>query len=110
MAKIAIPVYNKLLSNQFNACGHYDIFEISDKQIVSKTHERHCKKSIDELNTWVQTQGITDVIVHSIDRLSINYFSDTKINLFLGVKITSPEKLIDDYLKGTLQSNTKILQ
>ena len=39
--------------------------------------------------------------------ISINYFSETKINLFIGVEINTPEKLIEDYLMGTLKSNTQ---
>jgi hypothetical protein len=33
-----------------------------------------------------------------------------KINLFLGIPISSPEKIIDDYLQGKLVSDKRIIE
>lgn len=109
MSKVAIPVLNEVLSTSFNNCGYYYIFEIDHKQIVSQNREILCHKTSQELNTWVAEKGITDLIVHGIDKSSVDYFADTKVNLFIGVNINEPGKLIEDYLKGTLQSNTKVI-
>lgn len=109
MSKVAIPVLNEVLSNSFNNCGYYDIYEIDQKKIISQKREKLCHKTSHDLNIWVADKGITDLIVHGIDKSSVDYFADTKVNLFVGVSINEPAKLIEDYLKGTLQSNTKVL-
>jgi len=40
----------------------------------------------------------------------INLFASKKVNLFVGVPIDSPEKLIEAYLQGKLESDEKIIQ
>ena len=39
----------------------------------------------------------------------ISLFAANKMNLFVGVKVNSPEKLIDDYRQGKLKSDEKII-
>ena len=54
--------------------------------------------------------GLSDATIylqHRIDKSYVSYFSDTKINLFVGVNISEPKTLIEEYLNGTLQSNVK---
>lgn len=109
MAKIAIPISAGRLSAKFSQCGHFDIFYIDQREIISKEQNKRCSKSIEELNNWINTNGITDVIVHGIDKKWVTYFSDTKVNLYLGVNINSSEQLINDYLNGTLKSDTNVL-
>lgn len=109
MSRVAIPILNDVLSTDFNECGYYDIYEIDQKKIVAQNREKLCNKTSNDLNNWIIKKGITDIIVHGIDKVSVNYFAETKVNLFVGVSISSPNELIDAYLKGTLQSNTKII-
>ena len=103
--KIAIPVTGDLLSDKFGECSHYIIYEIINKKIVSKKSEVPPIKTVDKLANWAEGAGITDVIVNNINSCYLNYFSDTKINLFVGVKQNAPEILIEEYLNGTLQSD-----
>ena len=108
MIKVAIPVTGDLLSKDFGECSHLVIYEINNKDITNKKTEDLLPLSENSLLKWAETSGITDVIAHSINNHSIRYLSNTKINLFIGVTINTPERLIDEYLKGTLQSNAKI--
>ena len=105
MIKIAIPVIEGVLSEIFGECSHYMIYEIKNKVIISKTTEVPPIKTIDKLALWAEDYGITDVIVNNISSNYLSYFSNTKINLFVGVKPNLPEYLIEEYLNGTLQSN-----
>ena len=107
MAKVAIPVTGNLLSENFGECSYYAIYEIDNKDVVGKTREVPPKKAIEALSKWAEDSGISDVIVHGIDKSYVSYFSDTKINLFVGVNISEPKNLIEEYLNGTLQSNVK---
>jgi predicted Fe-Mo cluster-binding NifX family protein len=109
MARIAIPISDNVLSNQYNQCGYFDIFEIEHKKIISKQRESICQKSVNELNNWILSQEITDIIVHEIDKSSVSYFADTKVNLFIGVNIKSPDQLINEYLEGSLKSNSQYI-
>lgn len=111
MTKIAVPIKDNLLSDVFGDCSSYLIYDINNKLHVSKREEVSTLKSDSALLEWVNTLGITDIIVHRIDKSLIDIFSDTKINLFIGVPIDNPENLIDKYQKGTLHSDvSKVFQ
>jgi len=105
MIKVAIPTIKNKLSDQFDNCSQYVIYEIENKKVMNKKQTTLDKSKIASLTNWVEEMHITDLIVHSIDKASVSYFSDTKINLFIGVAINSPENLIDEYLSGSLKSN-----
>ncbi|MBI9034538.1 MAG: hypothetical protein JEZ03_08730 [Bacteroidales bacterium] len=105
MVRVAIPVANDLLGSHFDACSHFMIYEIDKKSVKRVKTDLPAYTDIEELSEWLETNGITDIIVHGIDQPSLTYFSGTKINLFLGVSINTPEFLIEEYLKGSLQSD-----
>lgn len=109
MAKIVIPISNDRLSNQFKDCGYYNVFETDQEHVVSKVKETLCKTNLKELDNWLKEKGITDIITHKIDKSLVEYFSDTKVNLYVGVSINTADNLINDYLKGTLKSNTQLI-
>jgi len=109
MVKIAIPVSGNLLSEKFGHCSHYEIIEIEKNAIKKRIQGNPPKSNPGEIYDWIALAGITDVVVHQIDKNDISFFADTKINLFIGIKISSPEIIIDEYLKGTLKSDAKTI-
>ncbi len=109
MRKIAIPLVENKLSEYFGHCSHYEIFEISNKTIQSSKVEFHSITEIEKIPDWIEQKGITDIITYKIDKKYIALFSNTKINLFVGVPMDSPDILIESYLNGTLKSDAKII-
>lgn len=107
MIKVAIPVSGNLLSESYSECSYYEIYEINEEAVVSRKEDVHPQNVLNDMSKWVERTGITDVIVHGIDKTSMKYFANTKVNLFVGVDIHTPEKLIDEYLKGTLRSDAQ---
>ncbi len=105
MTKIAIPVSGKLLSENFDKCSYYELYEIDRNAVVSRVEEVLPKKPLNEFAKWLEHSNVTDVIVHGIDEASMKYFANTKINLFVGVNIRTPKQLIDEYLEGVLKSD-----
>ncbi len=106
MNKIGIPIEGDFLSKEFNASTSYHIYEIDENDKVRGIIEIPSQKKTSDFTLLASQYEITDLIVHSIDRKSINYFTETKINLFIGVDINTPGQLIEEYLKGSLKSNT----
>lgn len=105
MTKIAIPVKDDLLSSSFNDCSYFLIYEIVDRKIVGKKIDFFPEEFKAKIDQWSYS-GITDVIVHYIDELSISVLTSTKINLFVGVKVSQPDDIIEEFLSGTLKSDT----
>ncbi len=109
MIRIAIPVKKGKLSEFFALCNHYEIFEIDKKLITSKTTEVISFKDITKLPAWIAKKEITDVITFKIDIQLINLFIKQKVNLYVGIKIQSPQKIIEKYLNGRLISDKSII-
>lgn len=107
MVKIAIPINENMLSKKFSSCSHFEIIEIEKNKITKRSQENPEQQSWDKLCHWIENIGITDLIVHEIDKKIMDYFADTKINLFVGIIINSPEAIITEYINGTLKSNSK---
>ncbi|MBN2275856.1 MAG: hypothetical protein JXK95_16125 [Bacteroidales bacterium] len=109
MKRIAIPVVKSQLSEYFGHCNHYKIFEIDEGIVKSEQLEVPPKEDIKKLPEWAVSKGITDIITYKIDKHIINLFAPLKINLFIGVPIGTPGKLIKDYINGKLKSDETII-
>lgn len=110
MKRVAIPVTNKQLSEFFGTCSHYEIFEIDKKVLKSYSVEIPSETNIIDLPGWLETKGVTDVIALRVNKQIISLFASRKVNLFVGVPIESPQKLIDEYMQGKLESDKKIIE
>lgn len=106
MLKIAVPVHGDFISENFDLCSYYLIYEIENKKIVGKKVEIFSRSFQKRLIDCPEDLGITDIIVHRLDSDSLSKFVATKINLFVGVKIMPPDLLVEEYLNGALQSDT----
>ena len=100
--KIAIPIKLYLPSEIFDNFSGYIIYDINNKSVIDTTHEVPLLKSVSTLLNWVKNWGIMDVIVLRIDKALVSFFSNKKINIFIGVPFDNPKNLIDKYLKRTL--------
>ncbi len=109
MKRVAIPVVNEKLSEYFGQCSHYEVFEIDGKRISQHNIDLAPNTDVSNLPEWTMTRGISDIIVHKVDRRIITQFLAKKINLFVGVHIDTPQNLIEEYLNGKLKSNHTII-
>ncbi len=109
MKRVAIPVTNNMLSEFFGTCSHYEIFEIEKKVLNRYLLLIPNGIEIVDLPAWLERMGITDVISFKVNPKIMKLFASKKVNLFVGIPFNSPEAIIDDYLKGRLESNEKII-
>jgi predicted Fe-Mo cluster-binding NifX family protein len=109
MKRIAIPIVNNKLSENFGECNYYTVFEVGNKINSTKTTLLPDGINSADLPRWLKGEGVTDVVTYKINRQIVNLFVAEKINLFLGIPIDTPEKIIDDYLQGKLISDKKII-
>ena len=109
MKKVAIPVYNGKLSEFFGQCNHYQIYTIDNNLVKSEELEMPPKNDISKMPEWVSEKGITDIITYKIDKRIIMLFNAFKVNLYVGVDIDAPDKLIGDFIAERIKSNNKII-
>ena len=106
--RIAIPIENGMLSDSFTNCDHYQIYKTEDNSIVSKEIEKADQNEL-KLSEWISQKNITDIIAYKIEAGLIDSLAGQKINLFIGIPINTPDKIISDYLNGDLKSDNKII-
>ena len=109
MKRVAIPIANEQLSENFGECNYYEIYEIEKIVTAKKNALLPAGLALMDLPEWLKKQGITDVITYRVNKEIIKLFAANKLNLFVGVPINSSEKLIDDYLQGKLESDNNII-
>jgi predicted Fe-Mo cluster-binding NifX family protein len=108
--RVAIPVINNMLSEYFGQCSHYEIYESDGRTAVWTKTAMPYEMSVTQLPGWLEEQGITDVIAFRVNPAVIHLFASRKVNLFVGVPVDTPQKLIESYLQGKLESDEKIIK
>lgn len=109
MKKVAIPVCNGKLSEYPESCNHYEVFSIADGRVKSQEIETVPERNPDHLPEWAFNKGITDIIFFKAHKKLIYLFAPYRINLFIGIPINTPQKLIEAYIKGNLKSDENII-
>lgn len=103
MKKIALPVIKEKLGSPFERCNKFLIYSIQENNKIKKELANNSLQS--GLSPyWLAMMGITDIIVKEINTNTISKFDRFKINVFVGVKSTKPEQLIQSFLDGTLET------
>ncbi len=111
MKRLAIPIQRNVLSQYFGQCNYYNIVDLEDNVLLS-THKKELPavRAIEEMPQWLSNQGVTDIVAHRMDSKIVHLFSKYKIAVFIGIPIATTEKIVDDYKKGVLKSDEKLIQ
>jgi predicted Fe-Mo cluster-binding NifX family protein len=107
--KVVVPVTKGLLSEYFEQYNHYELFLIDNGLVRSEEIEIPSGQDVAGLLEWAENTGVTDIIVHKIDKNTIKLFPPQRINIFVGIPIATPQNLIKDYINGNLKSNQQII-
>lgn len=104
MRKVALPICNNQLSPGFNQSSEFVIFTIENNRNIKKDLlYTHLQPGL--FPFWLAKKGVTDVIAMGIDINTVSKFNKFKINVFAGVESCEPELLVEEFLKGTLETS-----
>jgi predicted Fe-Mo cluster-binding NifX family protein len=108
MKKVAVPVENDVLVNVFEHCFQFKIFtienqKISDEKLITAPHHQ-----FGLFPFWLATNSVTDVIAYKMSHETINKFNCLKINVFVGVEKRDSILLINEFIKGVLETNAEV--
>lgn len=109
MNRIAIPIEDGKLSEHFERCEYYEIFEIDEKHAIANFIEVPYIELKSEVPNWFASIGVTDVIMYKIDKQMLKQFQSHKINLFIGVSRNISHEIIKDFVEGKLYSSDTII-
>jgi predicted Fe-Mo cluster-binding NifX family protein len=108
--RIAIPVANGTLAAHFGHCERFALIDIDVKSRTTlKTEEVPAPDHQPGLLPgWLAERGVHVVIAGGMGQRAVGLFSQNGIKVVLGAPPEPPEKIIADFLAGTLKTGENI--
>ena len=108
--RIAIPLADGKLSLHF---GHCDCFALVDadpktKEIIKTEDLESPPHQPGLLPRWLAEKGANVIIAGGMGQRAQNLFTEQNILVVVGAAAETPERLVGDYLAGTLQVSGNI--
>ena len=109
MKKVAIPIANEKISEYLCRCSHIEFYDVETKITRMTKSDAPVLNSASDVRLWLETNQITDVILHRAKKELIETLASARINLFVGVPMADAKQIIEAYRCGKLESDKKII-
>ena len=108
--KIAIPLANGKLSMHFGHCERFALVDvdIDQKKIIKREDIDAPPHQPGLLPPWLAERGATAIIAGGMGQRAQGLFAQQGIQVVVGAPAETPEKLVADFLAGTLQPGENI--
>ncbi len=108
--RIAIPVAQGRLCMHF---GHCEQFALVDVDTENKTIEKiemvtPPPHQPGVLPPWMAEQGVNLVIAGGMGARAISFFEQLGVKVIVGAPSDTPERVVQSYLNGTLQTGQNV--
>ena len=106
--KLGIPVTNSKVSPHFGHCEQFAIFDIDEqnKKVLGKELVTSPAHEPGLLPAWLAEQGVSMVITGGMGSRAQGLFQQNNIGVIMGIAEEEPDKVVLDYLNGTLSSGS----
>jgi predicted Fe-Mo cluster-binding NifX family protein len=104
----AIPTENGQLCAHFGHCEKFAIIETEDQKIV---REEYLTPPVHQPGVYPQflaQQGVSVIISGGMGQRAQQLFAQNNIEVCMGVMAESPAKLVEQYLRGQLQTGDNL--
>ena len=108
--KIAIPLADGKLCAHFGHCQQFALLDVDEKtkKVTQKQLLTPPPHEPGVLPRWLHEQGANTIIAGGMGNRAQQLFLENDIKVVVGVAAETPEKLVEDYLAGTLQAGTNL--
>ncbi len=108
--RIAIPISTGKLCMHFGHCEQFALIDVDPmtKQILQKESIQAPDHQPGLLPVWLKEKGVNMVIAGGMGSRAQNIFVQNGIKVIAGVSCDETEKLVEDYLAGTLKTGENI--
>ncbi|MFP3929064.1 MAG: NifB/NifX family molybdenum-iron cluster-binding protein [Desulfobacteraceae bacterium] len=108
--RIAIPLANGRLSMHFGHCEHFALIDVDPDsgKVVERQDVDAPPHQPGLLPRWLEERGTRVLIAGGIGQRAQSLLTEMGIRVVVGAPSETPEKLVDDYLAGTLQVGDNI--
>ena len=102
--RYAVPVTDGKLAAHFGHCQHFAIFDVDEtaRTIVKKELLTSPEHQPGLLPRWLAEEGVTAVLDGGMGMRAQTIFSENRIHVVIGAQGDDPERVVLDYLQGTL--------
>jgi len=104
--RIAIPLAGEKLAMHFGHCERFALVDVDlkEKKILKREDIDAPAHQPGLLPPWLAERGATLIIAGGMGQRAQGLFTEHGIEVIVGAPADSPERLVGDYLAGTLQS------
>ncbi len=108
--RIAIPLTGGKLALHFGHCEHFALIDIDPaaKKMLKREDAPAPEHEPGLLPAWLAERGAHLIIAGGMGRRAQDLFQKQGIEVLVGAPAETPEKLVADYLSGTLSSGKNI--
>ena len=108
--KIAIPLADGKLTAHFGHCAQFAVVDVdsANKTIGGQVVLDPPGHEPGVLPAWLAEQGVSLVIAGGMGQRAQMLFGERGIKVIVGAPVEAPEKLVADYLAGTLQVGANV--
>ena len=108
--KIAIPAADDKLCPHFGHCEYFVLMDVDTekKEIEKMTEITSPPHQPGMLPQWLADQDVDLIIAGGMGARALDLFNRQNIKVIIGANSESPEKLVNDFLAGNLQSGANV--
>ena len=108
--RYAIPVSGDMVSTHFGHCEHFALIDVDEqkKEIVRKELVPSPGHQPGLLPQWLAEAGVSVVIAGGMGSRAQSLFQQNHIKVIIGVLESDPERVVMNYLNGTLATGDNI--
>ncbi len=101
---IVVPVSKGVLSSHFGHCEQFYFAVVKENRITESYLKTPPEHEPELYPRWVQEQGGTLVIAGGIGQKATALLAQNNIKTIAGASIDSPQKVVENFLNGTLKT------
>lgn len=108
--RIAIPLAEGKLAMHFGHCAHFALVDVepTEKKVTKREDIAAPPHEPGLLPGWLAQRGVSVVIAGGMGHRAQELFAEHGIQVMVGAPAETPERLVGDYLAGTLKVGANI--
>ena len=108
--RIAIPLADGKLAMHFGHCERFALVDVdaAEKKTISRQDIEAPPHEPGLLPSWLAERGVMMIIAGGMGQRALELFAEHGIQVVLGVANETAERLLSDYLAGTLEAGKNV--
>jgi len=108
--RYAVPIVDGKVAAHFGHCSHFALFDVDETRnvIIKKEIVASPGHQPGLLPAWLAEEGVSVVIASGMGSRAQSLFRENHIEVVTGTLGEDPEKIVLDYMRGTLATGDNL--